>query len=54
MAFKIFAGVLAVALLGGYLIAPVLKLREVDLGIAVAIGLVMVLVDLVQSLRKED
>lgn len=54
MAFRIFAGVVAVALLAAYLIAPVLKLKEISLAIVVAVGLTMVLVDLVQSLREED
>ena len=55
MAFKIFAGIIAVALLATYLIAPVLKLRETALGVVVAIGLAMMLVDLWQSLKsKED
>lgn len=54
MAFKILAGIVAVVLLAGYLIAPVFKLREVALGIVVAVGLAMMLVDLWQSLKSKD
>lgn len=55
MAFKIFAGVVAVTLLVGFVGPHVLKLKDPALTIVIVIGLVMVLVDLWQSLRsKED
>lgn len=55
MIFKIVAGLIAVALVLIYLAPPVYKLREVELGVVVAIGVVMMLVDLWQSLKsKED
>jgi len=54
MAFKYLAGLIAVALLATYLLAPVLKLKEIDLGVVVVIGLTMTLVDLWQSLRSRD
>lgn len=54
MAFRIFAGVVAVVLLGAYLVAPVWKLREVALGVVVAVGLAMMLVDFWQSLKSKD
>jgi hypothetical protein len=54
MIFKIVAGLIAVALVLIYLAPPVYKLREVELGVVVAIGVVMMLVDLWQSLRKDD
>jgi uncharacterized membrane protein YqjE len=54
MILKVLAGLLAVSLLVIYLIPPVYKLKDIELGAVVAIGLVMMLVDLVQSLRKDD
>jgi uncharacterized membrane protein YqjE len=54
MILKVLAGLLAVVLLVIYLIPPVYKLKDIELGVVVAIGLVMMLVDLVQSLRKDD
>jgi hypothetical protein len=54
MIFKVLAGVVAVVLMLIYLAPPVYKLKDLELGIVVAIGLVMMLVDLVQSLRSRD
>ena len=55
MALKIFAGILAVALMLIYLAPVVLKLMQPALTIVVLIGIVMMLVDLWQSLQsKED
>jgi uncharacterized membrane protein YqjE len=55
MILKILAAVVAVVLMVIYLIPPVYKLQEIELGVVVAIGLAMMLVDLWQSLRsKED
>ncbi len=54
MILKVLAGLLAVSLVVIYLIPPVYKLKDIELGVVVAIGLVMMLVDLVQSLRKDD
>jgi hypothetical protein len=54
MIFKVLAGVVAVILMLIYLAPPVYKLKDVELGIVVAIGLVMMLVDLVQSLKSRD
>lgn len=52
---KIFAGLVAVALMLTYLSPVVLKLREPALTIVVLTGVVMMLVDLWQSLQsKED
>jgi hypothetical protein len=52
---KAFAGLVAVILMLGYLLPPVFKLRETDLGIAILAGLALMLVDLWQSLKsKED
>ena len=55
MALKVFAGILAVALMLIYLAPVVLRLRQPALTIVVLIGIVMMLVDLWQSLQsKED
>lgn len=54
MPIKILSGVVAVVLMLGYLLAPVFKLKEVDLGIAILAGLAMMLVDLWQSIRAKD
>jgi hypothetical protein len=43
-----------VALMLIYLTPPVYKLRDIELGVVVAIGVVMMLIDLWHSLRKED
>jgi hypothetical protein len=55
MPIKIFAALIAVVLMVGYLVPVVLKLKEISLGVVIAIGLGMMLVDLVQSFKsKED
>jgi hypothetical protein len=54
MAIKIGAGLVAILLLGAYLLALVIKLKEIDLAIVVFIGLVLMLVDLRQSLKSRE
>lgn len=54
MILKILAALLAVVLVVIYLIPPVYKLQEIELGVVVAIGIVMMLVDLWQSLKSKD
>jgi hypothetical protein len=55
MALKIFAGIVAVALMLAYLLPLVLKLKEASLAVVILIALTMMLVDLRQSLKsKED
>ena len=55
MLFKYLCGSLAVVLMLAYLLPPLIKLKEPDLAIAIIIGLVMMLIDLWQSLQsKED
>jgi hypothetical protein len=51
---KIFAGVVAVILMIGYLAPVVVKLRDPALTIVVLIGVVMMIVDLWQSLQAKD
>jgi hypothetical protein len=51
---KVLAGLIAVSLVLIYLAPVVLKLREPALTIVVLTGVVMMLVDLWQSLRAKD
>lgn len=54
MSVKIFSGLIAFSLLLAYLVPLVMKLKEVALGVVVLIGVVMMLVDLWQSLQSKD
>jgi len=55
MPIKIFAGIVAIALMIAFLSPVVFKLKDIPLGMVILIGIVMMLVDLWQSLQsKED
>ena len=55
MPIKIFAAVVAVVLVLCFVTPVVFKLKDIALGITIAIGVAMMLVDLWQSLQsKED
>lgn len=54
MPTKIFAGLVAVALMLAYLLPLIVKLKDVALAGVVAIGVAMMLLDLWQSLRSRD
>lgn len=54
MALKIFSGILAIALMLVYLAPVVLKLMQPALTTVVLIGIIMMLVDLWQSLQSKD
>ena len=54
MAVKIFAGIVAIVLLGGFLIPYVLMMKDVELGLVILAGIAMMLVDLWQSLKEKD
>jgi hypothetical protein len=54
MAYKIVCAVVAVALMLAYLVPVIIKMKEIDLAAVLVVGLVMMLVDLVQSLREDD
>lgn len=54
MPIKIFAAIVAVALMLAFLSAPVFKLKDVALGVIILIGIAMMLVDLWQSLQSKD
>jgi hypothetical protein len=54
MGVKIVAGLVAVILVVGYLLPPVFKLKDVALGVVICMGIAMMLVDLLQSLKSKD
>ena len=54
MIFKIFAGIVAAALLIVFVGPVVIKLKDVALTVVVLIGLIMMLVDVLQSLGSKD
>jgi hypothetical protein len=55
MAFKILGGIIAIILVFAFLAPPVFKLQDLALACVILIGVVMMLVDLWQSLQsKED
>ncbi len=54
MPIKLFAAFVAVILMVGFLVPVVLKLKDVALGVVISIGIAMMLVDLVQSLKSKD
>ena len=54
MPFKIFASVVAAALLIVFIGPVVIKLKDVALSVVVLIGLTMMLTDIWQSLRSND
>jgi hypothetical protein len=54
MGIKVAAAVVAVVLIFGYLLPFLFKLKEIDMGIAIIIGLAMMSVDLWQSLKSKD
>ena len=54
MALKILGGVVALSLVIVYLVPVMLKLKDWALGAVILIGIAMMLVDLYQSLKKEE
>lgn len=54
MPVKIFAAVIAVVLMVGYLMPVIFKLKEAALATVIAVGIGMMLVDLWQSFRERD
>ncbi len=54
MPVKLFSAVVAIVLMLSFLGAIVFKLKEISLAVVVLIGVVMMLVDLRQSLKKAD
>ncbi len=54
MGIKIFASIAAVTLMIAFLVPVVFKLKDVALGCIILIGLVMMLIDLWQSLQAKE
>lgn len=54
MGVKIFAGIVAIILMIGYLTPVIFKLKQVSLGCIIFIGLAMMIIDLWQSLKSGD
>lgn len=54
MVFKIFAGIVAVVLLIGFLVPYVLKMQDIALGIVILIGLAMMTRDLWDTFHEKD
>ena len=54
MLIKYIAAVVAVVLVLCFLVPPVLKLKDIALGVVISIGIAMMLADLWQSLQKEE
>ena len=54
MLIKYVSAVVAVALMIAYLLPVVVKLKDVALGVVILIGIAMMFVDLVESLRDRE
>lgn len=54
MAFKIFCGIVAIAVMAVYTGAVVVKLRDIPLGVVILVGLGMMAWDLWDSMRDRE
>ena len=54
MVVKIIAGIIAVTLMIAFVLPPAFKLKDPALAIVIALGVVLMLIDLWQSLREKD
>ncbi len=54
MGIKIFAAIVAIALMIAFLTPVVFKLKDVALGCIILIGIAMMLIDLWQSLQAKE
>ena len=54
MLSKILFGVIGVVLMAVFLLPVVFKLKEISLGIVIVLGLALMIIDMVQSLRSND
>ncbi len=54
MAIKIFAAFVAIALMIAFLAPVVFKLKDIALGCIILVGIVMMLIDLWQSLQSKE
>ncbi|MBU3907679.1 MAG: hypothetical protein KKF85_06580 [Gammaproteobacteria bacterium] len=54
MNFKAFAGLIGLLLLLGFLLPPVIKLKNIALGVVVLIGVGMAVYEFIETLRSPD
>ena len=54
MAIKVFSGIVALLLVLAFVVPPAVKLKDVALAIVIGIGVVLMLIDLWQSLQKAE
>jgi hypothetical protein len=54
MIMKVIAGIIAVALVVAFVLPPAVKLKEPALIAVIALGIVLMLIDLWQSLREGE
>jgi hypothetical protein len=54
MIFKICSGIVAVALMLAYVLAPAIKLKHGALAAVIAIGVVLMLIDWWQSIKEKE
>ena len=54
MILKIITGLIAMLLMIAYVVPPAIKLKHVALAIVIALGVVLMLIDLWQSLHERD
>ena len=54
MILKSITGLIALTLMIAYVLPPAVKLKDVALAVVIAIGVVLMLIDLWQSLREND
>ena len=54
MILKSITGLIALTLMIAYVLPPAIKLKHVALAVVIAIGVVLMLIDLWQSLREND
>lgn len=54
MAFRIFAGIVAIVLFIAFVAPVAIKLKEISLGVVILIGVVLMLLDLWETLREKE
>lgn len=54
MAFRIFAGIVALALFAGFVLPYVLKMKDIALGAVILVGLALMVRDLWDTFREKD
>lgn len=54
MNFKTFAGLIGLLLLLGFLLPPVIKLKNIALAVVVLIGVGMAIYEFIETMRSQD